>query len=285
MAAGGINVRKQSFDTDKSTPKWVTIAKGDIGTREAIGDDKPNPIVQKWVQEAMGNTELVDVTSDDHPWCAHFVGAKLVESGYPSSRSGMARSYMRYGDPVDKGNTSQWKAGDIVVFWRGKSNDGVTGHVAFLLSWDATYVYVLGGNQGDKVSIMRNGRSKILAIRRPRSLLQLRTVQSTIGSVASQGAAKGVQTFVPDGTPDLITAAHADTLSSNISGISIDPSTAPQMPSPEDLQAAYDQAHPYMTMMQHIKPELIIVFTAISLGLAAYAGYRRYQDWKQGHNT
>lgn len=280
MAAGGTLVKQQTFDVDKSTPVWLVNARKDIGVTEWTKTrHNPNPIVQHWVQQAMGNDELVDVTSDDHPWCAMYVGAKLVQAGYPSSHSGMARSYMRYGTAIDKHDDSQWKQGDIAVFWRGSSNDGVTGHVAFLLSWDARYVYILGGNQSDEVCIIKEPRAKILAVSRPRSFFSSKTALSSGGSAATGVAKAVVGVAVADGAANA-TSPHV--ASTPIDGLTIDPATLPKMPSPEDLQTAYDQAHPYLSMLAHVKPELMWTLTALSAGLALYAGWWRYKDWTKG---
>lgn len=285
----GTVVKVQNFDASNSTPKWLASARKDLGIREWTGDiHTPNPVVQQYVCKAMHNEHLIDVT--DQPWCAYYIGAKLEDAGYPSSRSGMARSYLPYGVKIDKNDDTKWKAGDIVVFWRGTRNDGVTGHVAFLISWNASSVTVLGGNQGDMVSIIKCSRTKILGLSRPRSILLSRTAISSVGSAASTGANKAIGATVPDAS-SVATPAHADTLSSSFSSMPVDAHTlAPttitdKLPSPDDLQAAYDQAHPYLSMLQSIKPELMIVLTLLSVGLAIYAGYYRWRDYKEGFNT
>lgn len=62
----------------------------------------------------------------------------------------------------------------VVIFTRGSGKQpgpeviAAPGHVAFLVSWDDDTVTVLGGNQGDKVSIKTYPRRRILGVRRLR---------------------------------------------------------------------------------------------------------------------
>ena len=52
--------------------------------------------------------------------------------------------------------------GDVLVFSRGSG-----GHVGLYVGEDATAFHVLGGNQGDSVSIVRILKNRLLAARRP----------------------------------------------------------------------------------------------------------------------
>lgn len=154
MASGGQAIKEQHWDTSKS-PKHIQLGVLDIGRKET--SDKT------YLEALIHDNCMVTVDVGDVPWCAYWLGADLEKSGTKSTRKGNARSYLEWGNPVPQG---QWKEGDVVVFWRGKRDDGVTGHVAFLLAWDDDYVYCLGGNQGDKVSIQKFERSKIIGVRR-----------------------------------------------------------------------------------------------------------------------
>lgn len=95
-------------------------------------------------------------------WCADFVNASLREAGMKGTGSGMARSFLNYGQPVD-----QPQKGDIAVFTRGDPN-GPSGHVGFFDGLDANgNVRVLGGNQGNAVSLASYPASRLLGYRRP----------------------------------------------------------------------------------------------------------------------
>lgn len=94
-------------------------------------------------------------------WCAAFVNSTLKQAGYEGTGSNMARSFMDWGQAVD---TPQ--KGDLAVFTRGDPN-GPFGHVGFFEGYnpDGT-IRVLGGNQGDAVSIASYDPSRLLGFRR-----------------------------------------------------------------------------------------------------------------------
>jgi uncharacterized protein (TIGR02594 family) len=75
----------------------------------------------------------------------------LDEAGLPHTGSLLALSYAKYGQKLTKP-----MVGCIAT---KKRNGG--GHVFFVVSFDAKYVYGLGGNQNDQVSIARFPRSVI----------------------------------------------------------------------------------------------------------------------------
>lgn len=140
--------------TEPTGPKWLHLARAELGTKEAPGAAN-NPRVVQYYIDATGGTRHVDAV----PWCSAFVGAMLKRAGREGSGSLMARSYLNWGikcDPIP---------GAIVVFSRGKPPFG---HVAFLESIADTYVTVIGGNQADAVTRARFPRSKVLGYRWPK---------------------------------------------------------------------------------------------------------------------
>lgn len=84
-------------------------------------------------------------------WCADFVNASLEKAGYSGTGSGMARSFLEWGNAVDPSNLQE---GDIAVFGRGGVNSGL-GHVGFVESYDpqAGTVRVLSGNAGPQGAV------------------------------------------------------------------------------------------------------------------------------------
>ena len=94
-------------------------------------------------------------------WCAAVINASLEQAGVEGTGKLNARSYLDWGDPVD---TPQ--RGDVAVFARGDP-DGWQGHVGFYDSAneDGT-VNILGGNQGDAVSIKPYSTDRLLGYRR-----------------------------------------------------------------------------------------------------------------------
>lgn len=146
-------------------PKWLTLARAELGVREGAGAAN-NPRVLAYYKDA-GHEE---VDHDDVAWCAAFVGAMLHRAGLPTSGSLAARSYLTWGKGISKPYP-----GCIAVFKRGKSWQG---HVAFYLSQGEAGIQVLGGNQGDAVSIMRMKPSDLLGYREPVTVGNSRTLRA-----------------------------------------------------------------------------------------------------------
>ena len=112
--------------------------------------------------------EIMGVDPVQTQWCAAFVNMILLENDLPQSSSVSrhpltARSFLLWGEKVDEPIQ-----GDILVFERG--NSGWQGHVAFYVSETVIdghlYYNVLGGNQGDAVTIDSYPSYKLLGIRR-----------------------------------------------------------------------------------------------------------------------
>lgn len=138
------------------TPMHMTLAKSYLGIKEVPGK-KDNPKI-------MGMYKTVGhawVEHDEVAWCAAFVGAMLERAGLPSTRSLAARSYLKWGVPVDAKDA---QVGDVVVFKRG--NSSWQGHVAFFVRQTKSLIFVLGGNQANGVNIKGYAKSKLLGIRR-----------------------------------------------------------------------------------------------------------------------
>jgi uncharacterized protein (TIGR02594 family) len=94
-------------------------------------------------------------------WCAAYVNATLAKSGLQGTGKLNARSYLDWGQPVE-----QPRPGDVAVFSRGDPN-GWQGHVGFFQGFGPDgKVQVLGGNQGDAVSVAGYDPSTLLGFRR-----------------------------------------------------------------------------------------------------------------------
>ncbi len=95
------------------------------------------------------------------PWCAAFIGSMLKDCGFKYLPALNARAYLKYGRAVKTP-----KLGDIVVFWRG-NEQGWQGHIGFYISQKRNVIYVLGGNQNNKVCIKAYQKKQLLAYRAP----------------------------------------------------------------------------------------------------------------------
>ncbi len=132
----------------------IEIAFTQYGTREIAGSNN-NPSVLSYF-EYIGQDW---VKNDEMAWCAAFLNWCLKRAGKQHTGSLLARSFLNYGT-----NTNTPKFGDIAVFWRESLNSKF-GHAGFYVGEDAKNVYVLGGNQGDQVSIAPFPKFQLLAYR------------------------------------------------------------------------------------------------------------------------
>ena len=98
------------------------------------------------------------------PWCAGFVNAILARSGYETTGSLMARSFLHYGVV-----TKEPEIGDIVVTKRGSNQ--MAGHVGFFEGYEwfegVKYIKVYGGNTAKSVQVGYFPVNKILGYRKP----------------------------------------------------------------------------------------------------------------------
>src|SRR5690606_15204149 len=136
---------------------WLAQAWRELGQAEHAGT-RENPRIVAMFRE-VGHP---DVTRDEVAWCAAFCGACLERAGIASTRSLLARSYLKWGasliDP---------RVGAIAVLSRG--TDPGQGHVGFWLGETDDDVILLGGNQTNAVSVQRFPKSRLLALRWPGS--------------------------------------------------------------------------------------------------------------------
>jgi uncharacterized protein (TIGR02594 family) len=132
--------------------KPMEIAKSLLGAHERENKD----VIAKFI----GNVGGKNVDPATTAWCAAFVNAVLRQSGNEGTNSLMARSFLKYGTPVENP-----QVGDIVVLARGRPGSG-SGHVGFYAGSDDNGIKVLGGNQGDRVSIAHYSEKAVLAYRR-----------------------------------------------------------------------------------------------------------------------
>lgn len=129
-----------------------------IGTKEYAGE-ADNPTILQWASE-LGHTIKDYYRKDSIAWCGLFMGVCAKRAGYvpPSGFDTLrARSWAKWGDPVT-GNPLLW---DVLIFERQGG-----GHVGIYVGEDKVCYHVLGGNQGDTVSIVRIPKERHIATRR-----------------------------------------------------------------------------------------------------------------------
>ena len=138
----------------------MQVALGEFGVTEVRGK-KHNPRIMQYAKQ----TGLDWVKSDETSWCSIFltwVALKAQMSKPPKKVAATARKWLHVGEEV---TTPQ--VGDVCVFWRVKKTSW-QGHVGLFVRYsdDKKSIYVLGGNQSNKVSIATQPTSRLLGGRR-----------------------------------------------------------------------------------------------------------------------
>lgn len=131
---------------------WYEIAKKELGVSEKAGSAH-NPRIVEY-----HSYTTLKATDDETPWCSSFVTWCLEKSGIKSTKSAWARSYLDWGTKIDVPYE-----GCVVIFSRNKTS----GHVGFFVKEDSKNIFVLGGNQGDEVSIKPYSKKDFLGYRTP----------------------------------------------------------------------------------------------------------------------
>lgn len=154
------------------------VARAELGVAETPGSGSTDRILE-YASEAGFDTYKNDAT----PWCALFANWALQSAGHPQTHSLLARSFLGYGKKLAKP-----KKGCIVVLQR--DNDPAKGHVGFFDHEANGKVYLLGGNQGDKVSIAAFPKASVLGYREPSQTVKVsRTTLTTTATSAGAGVA------------------------------------------------------------------------------------------------
>ena len=119
---------------------WLDYLTNHIGLKEVPGPAH-NPLIVQWGKDG----GIGWWNNDEDAWCAVAVNAALVHSGYPSTRSALARSFTQYGTRL-----SRPVRGAIVIFPRG--SNPLYGHVGIVdeVRADGTLA-IINGNVGNAV--------------------------------------------------------------------------------------------------------------------------------------
>jgi len=145
----------------EGAPRHLVKALELYGTTEVVGP-KHNPIILEWAKELN-----ISYRSDERT---------------PVDSLLSSREWVGYGV-----KSPEPMLGDILVFSR---NGG--GHVGFYVGEDSKRYYVLGGNQGNQVNIVKIAKSRLLQARRPAYIsqpLNIRKVHLNISESTSTNEA------------------------------------------------------------------------------------------------
>lgn len=169
---------------------WMDEFEALLGVSEIPGPQNNAKITALFSDAGFGKQD------ETTAWCAVAENAVLKRSGYKTTGSMMARSFLKYGAKV-----TEPKFGDIVVFSRGKAPFG---HVGNFVRFVGDRVEVINGNVGDKVCYSRFKKATVLGYRRPRPEDRLDYVKPdvTIPNVtATPGPAAGASAGAAASSP------------------------------------------------------------------------------------
>jgi N-acetylmuramoyl-L-alanine amidase len=171
---------------------WMAVARGELNVTEQ--QNGSNPRIETYHSATDGKAE-----SDSVPWCSSFVNFCVKEAGLDGTKSKAARSWLNWGVEA-----SEFVPGCIVVLKRGSPP---AGHVGFFVGSDSGRIQLLGGNQGDKVSIAAFDADRVMSRRVPAQV------------IADLGLQAPVHTIAPGQAPPATARSHdVDTLARTIWG-------------------------------------------------------------------
>jgi uncharacterized protein (TIGR02594 family) len=144
--------------TGTTWPRWAETAFRELllDVKEIPGTEHSARVLEYHAVTGLG------ASNDETPWCASFVGACLKWSAFRYTGSALARSYEGWGEPE---SAESPRHGAIVVLSRGQSP--TLGHVGFYVGRYGPAIHVLGGNQGNRVSVRPYSEDRIVGFRWP----------------------------------------------------------------------------------------------------------------------
>lgn len=141
----------------------LKIAEKQLGVTE--WKNGSNPLIEKYHLHASKWDN--NIQTDDVPWCSSAMCYIVEKVGLKSTDSMRARSWEKWGHPVDSLRSAM--PGDTVVFYRVSPWSG-KGHVGIYLRHRGygkdTKILVMGGNQRDEYRLDWYNTKRLLTIRR-----------------------------------------------------------------------------------------------------------------------
>jgi uncharacterized protein (TIGR02594 family) len=126
--------------SEAAQPRWLAIALGEIGQKEAAGTADNPRIVEYFGATTLGSSP------DSVPWCGAFVSFCMRQAGIIDKGSARAADWMNFGESL-----GQPRLGCIAVL--KPQAERSSGHVGFLIKEEGALVQLLAGNQHDRVDI------------------------------------------------------------------------------------------------------------------------------------
>lgn len=136
---------------------WMPYARSLIGVREVPGAGN-SATIMGWAKRLGAKVLGITYAADSVPWCGLFAAHVMDHAGIASPPIAVrASEWGKWGRKL-----LAPRPGCILTFTRAGG-----GHVGFYVGEDDTHLHVLGGNQGDAVSITRIARNRLSEMRWP----------------------------------------------------------------------------------------------------------------------
>lgn len=140
-------------------PKWLREARSRFGTKEVAGSAS-SPTILSWAKRLGSKVLGMVYNADSVPWCGVFVASCLAEDDIKAPPIAVrAMAWATWGLAI---RSERLAPGAVLVFERQGG-----GHVGFYVGEDPVAYHVLGGNQGDAVTIARIEKTRCVARRWP----------------------------------------------------------------------------------------------------------------------
>jgi uncharacterized protein (TIGR02594 family) len=135
------------------SPPWLERARTHLGLAEIPGK-ATSPTIARWLRDLRAWW-----SDDETPWCGTYIAAVMRETGYRLPEHWYrAKGWLEWGVPLPHP-----KYGAVVIFERAGG-----GHVGLVTGTDAAgRLLVLGGNQGNRVSIAPFDPARAIGYRWP----------------------------------------------------------------------------------------------------------------------
>lgn len=134
------------------------LAQRFVGEIRELPGNQHHPFIQ-WAHMLCG---LGADQPDEVPWCSSFLNAIAWTLNLPRSKSAAARSWLNVGQVIELRAASPGY--DVVVLKRG--THPAQGHVGLFAGLQGDRVHLLGGNQGNTISIAAFPVQDVLGVRR-----------------------------------------------------------------------------------------------------------------------
>lgn len=141
-----------------SEPKWLTIARADLGIQEIKGPKHNQKVLDYFKEVGRPN-----IRTDETAWCAAGLGAWLKRAGLPippPAKALAAISYETYGDRLE-----QPALGCIGV--KRRPGDAWMRHTGLVVAANATTIWMISANSSNSVNIAPFSRWQFTGFRWP----------------------------------------------------------------------------------------------------------------------